>query len=109
LSVNRCALAHQLGELDVVEHAIELQLDALMKQALFQHSVAEAGFDQQIAYPLLDQAGPHTRFAVGAAAIFDDDTVDAGPAQQMRQHQSGRPSPDNSNLRAHDVPPFYSV
>ena len=72
------------------------------------HALADADVDQQIGGPMLDQAGADAVLDIVAAAILDDDRLDALQMQQPRQHQAGRPRSDNSDLRAHDVAPGAS-
>ncbi len=78
----------------------EAQLDAFVIHALALEALAEADVDQTIARPLLDQAGAHPRLAIFAAAIFDNDALDAGHLEKLRQHQAGRAGADNSDLGA---------
>ena len=52
------------------------------------HARADADLGQQIGGPMLDQSGADAVFDVIAAAIFDDDRLDALQVQQPRQHQA---------------------
>jgi len=54
---------------------------------------------------MLDQPGADAVLDVIAAAILNDDGLDAGEMQQPRQHQAGRPCSDNADLRAHALSP----
>ena len=56
---------------------------------------------EEVARPLLEQAGADAALDIVAAAVLQDDGFDAREVQEMRQHQPGRPGPDDSDLRAH--------
>ena len=73
----------------------------LCEHPLALHALADAGLDQEIARPLLDQAGADAALDVVAAAVLDDDRLDAGAMQKMREHQPGRPGADDPDLGAH--------
>src|SRR5450759_2699579 len=72
-----------------------------MQDAFALHALADARLAQQIGGPMLDQPGADAVLDVIAAAILDDDALDTREVQQPRQHQPGRPCPDNADLRAH--------
>ena len=61
----------------------------------------EAERSQQIAGALLDHAGANPCLDVLAGALFDDDVVDAGPPQQVRQQHAGGAASDDRHLGAH--------
>ena len=82
LAVDRDALADQLAEIDVVQRAVEAEMHAVVEQALALHALADAGLDQQVARPLLDQAGADAALDVVAAAVLQDD--DSMPSRCRR-------------------------
>ncbi len=101
LAVDGDALADQVAEIDVVQGAVEGEMNAMVKHSLALHARAHAGLDQEVARPLLDQAGADAALDVIAAAVFQDDELDARKVQEMRQHQPGRPRPYDPDLYAH--------
>jgi len=46
-------------------------------------------------------AGAHAIFAMHPAAALDHDRLDAAPVKQVRKHQAGRSSANDSDLRSH--------
>jgi len=72
-----------------------------MQHAFPLHSRAGADVDQKIGRPMLDEAGPNPVFDVVAAAIFNDDRLNAVQVQQPCKHQARGPCADNSNLSPH--------
>src|SRR6516164_8406686 len=103
LAVDGHALADELAEIDVVQGAAEGKVDAVVKHALAPHARADAGLDQEVARPLLDQTGADAALDVIAAAVFQDDALHALEVEKMRQHQPGGPGADDTDLRAHLV------
>src|SRR5262249_15515619 len=101
LAVDGPALAGELAEIDVVQGAAERKIDAVVEHALALHARADAGLDQEIARPLLDQAGADAALDIVAAAVFQDDALHAIEVEEMRQHQPGGPRADDTDLRAH--------
>ena len=55
----------------------------------------------QINGALLQHAGANALFDIVAAAIFEDDGIDALEVEKMRQNQTGGSCADDSDLRAH--------
>ena len=108
LAVDGDALPDQLDEIDVVQRAVEAEVEPVVEQALALHPLADAGLDQQIARPVFDQAGADAAFDVGAAAVLQNDGIDALKMQEMRQHQPGRPGADDPHLRSHPSLPTWS-
>ena len=51
LAIDGDALADQLAEIDVVQRAVEAEMDAVVEHPLALHALADAGLDQQIARP----------------------------------------------------------
>src|SRR5262245_10046284 len=105
LAVDGHALADELAEIDVVQRAAEGKIDPVVEHAFALHARADAGFDQEVARPLLDQAGADAALDIVAAAVFQDDAVHALEVEKMRQHQPGGPGADDTDLRAHLVLP----
>ena len=101
LAVDGDALPDQLLEIDVVQRAVEAEVDAVVEQALALQPLADAGIDQEVARPVLDQPGADAALDIGAAAVLQDDRLDAFEMQEMRQHQPGRPGTDDPHLRSH--------
>ena len=102
LGVNRnAASAGELAEVDAVAASAESQLDAVVHQALAPHSIAQAGFIQQVDGALLQHAGPDTLLDVLPAPGLDHHRLDALQVQQVRQHQTGRAGAHDSNLSVH--------
>src|SRR5262245_5258307 len=101
LAVDGHAFADEIAEIDVVQGAAECEIDAIMEHAFVLHAIADAGFDEQVARPLLDQSGTDAALDIVAAAILQDHTVDAHAVEQMREHQPGGPGTDNPDLGAH--------
>src|SRR5580704_4306290 len=90
LPINGDTFSHELAKVDVVQRSCEGEMHAIVEHAFAQHARARAGFDQKIARPLLDQSGTNAGFSILAAAILQDDGLDAGEMQQMREHQPRR-------------------
>lgn len=89
--------AHQLLEVDAVRPAAEAELDALVLVALAQDPVADSGLDQVAGGAGFEDARPLRRLDLVAGAGVDRHRLDSGPPEQVRQHQSGRPGPDDGN------------
>src|SRR5437773_1570977 len=105
LAVDGHALADQLAEIDVVQGTTEREINAVVEHAFVLHARADAGFDEQVARPLLDEPGTDAALDIVAAAVFQDHTLDARAVEQMREHQPGGPCPDDTDLRAHVIHP----
>src|SRR6476661_5240032 len=105
LPVNRNALVHQFFEVNTVQIAIDADIDPPMQHALALHAAADADVDEEVSSPMLDQAGTDAILDVIAAAVFDDDRLDALKMQQPCQHKSSGPRSDNSDLRPYHLLP----
>ena len=92
LAVNGDALVHQRLEIDAVQVAVDADIDAPMQHAFALHALADANIAEEIGGPMLDQAGANAVFDVVAAAIFDDDRLDALQVQKPSP-ASGRRAP----------------
>ena len=93
--------AGQCEQVDTVAAPPKAQFKSAMDQALAPEALADPRFVHQVDGALLEHAGAHALLDVLAAAILDHHGFDAGAMQQMREHQSRRPRPDYSDLRAH--------
>src|SRR5262249_19486789 len=100
LAVDGHALADQLAEVDVVQGAAEGEIDTVVEHSFALHARADAGLDEKVARPLLDQSGADAAFDVVAAAVFQNHAIDALEVEEMRQHQPGRPGTDDTDLGA---------
>src|SRR5512141_1197664 len=91
LAVDGDALVDQFLEIDTVQVTVDADIDAAVLDALALHALADAKLNQQFAGPVLDQSGTDAVFDIFAAAIFNNDRLDAGEMQQPRQHQARGP------------------
>src|SRR5262245_25845071 len=105
LSVDRNALPDQVAEVDVVQCALEAEMNAVVEHRLALQTLADAGLDQQVGGPLLEQAGADAALDVGAAAVLQDDGLDAHKVQEVREHEAGGPGADDADLGAHVLDP----
>ena len=85
LAIDGDPLSHQLAKIDVMQRAAEGEIHAIVKHAFALHARAHPGLDQEIARPLLDQAGADAALDIVAAAILQDDGFDAGKMQEVRR------------------------
>src|SRR5262249_29388957 len=104
LAVDGNAAADERLEIDLVQHAVHAELDTVVEHGLALEPLADAGPDQEIGRPMLDQAGADAAFDIVAAAVFEDDALDPVEMQEMRQHQPRRPRADDADLGAHRQP-----
>jgi hypothetical protein len=81
--------------------APKLQFNGVMHESLPHHSCTHARFVQQIHRALFENPRAHAFLYVPPAARFQHDRFDSLQMQEMRKHQPGRPSPDNSYLSSH--------
>ena len=84
----------------MVPLAGELEVDPAVLQALAVQAAGQPGLAEQRDAAVLQHAGPLAGLAVGPAAVFDQDRVDAAQRQQVGQQQAGRPGPDDPDLGA---------
>ncbi len=101
LAVDGDRAADQRLEVDAMQPAAEAEADALMRQALPPHALADACLVQHGDRALLEHAGADAPFDIGAAAALEDHRLDAPKVQQLRQQQPGRSRSDDADLRAH--------
>ena len=105
LAVDRHTPVDQLAEVEVVQRAVEVEEDAAVEHALAQHAVADAELGQEVGDPLLEQTSPDAVLDVLAAAILDDDRIDARATEQQRQHEPGGACAHDPDLGTHRVFP----
>ena len=80
-----------------------------MRQPFAAQSFAYAQLDHQIDRALLEHAGSHPLDHIIAAAIFNDDRVDALQMKHLAQQQSGGPRADDADLCAHRCYSFSAI
>src|SRR5262249_26219348 len=100
LAVDGDALSDQLAEVDVVQRAVEAEVNPVVEHRLAPHALADAGVEQEIGGPLLQQPGADAAFDIVAAAVLQDDGLDPFEMQKMREHEARRASADNPDLGA---------
>jgi hypothetical protein len=66
----------------------ELQLDAVVGEALTPEALSGARLDQEVDDSLLDHACTNTRFDVLAAPVLEDHRVDALQMEQVAERES---------------------
>ncbi len=101
LTIDGHAFADELAEIDVVQCAVEAEMNAVVEHRLALHALTDAGLDQEVGRPLLQKAGADTALDVIAAAVFQDDGFDPRKVQQMRQHQPRGACTDDPDWRTH--------
>ena len=80
----------------------EPELDAFMAVALTQHPIGHPGVDEQVDAVLLEDARPHGPLDLEPRSDVDDDGADAGPREQVGEHQSGRAAAHDPDGGARD-------
>ena len=96
--------AGEVGQRDAVAPPVEAQQDAVVHEPLAREPLADADVAQQIDGALLQHARAHSLLHVRAAAILEDDRLDAYPVEQPRQHQARGPRADDRDLGLHRQP-----
>ena len=105
LRVNRYALSTgERREINVVSATAETQVDSVMLEADAIQARAEPELVHQVDGSLLQHAGANALFHILAAAIFDDDGIDAFALEEMRKKQTGGTGANDADLRAHARP-----
>ncbi len=84
LAIDGHAFAHQLAEIDVVQRAAEAEMHAIVEHAFALHARADTGLDQEVARPLLDQAGADAALDMLAATALQYYGLDALEMEKMR-------------------------
>lgn len=82
--------ARQLMQVDAMALAAKQQLNAVMGQTFSVHALGSTGFFQQVYADLLQHTCTDTAQHVVAAALLQDDVVNASLVQQLTQQQTGR-------------------
>jgi outer membrane cobalamin receptor len=80
--------------------SVEADVQPLVAQALAQEAGTGAHRIQQVDRALLQDAGPDTVDHIVAAAVLDNDGIDAIEMQEMPEHQSCGAGADDAHLRA---------
>ena len=93
------APTRQLGEVQVVALAGELQVDAAVHDPLALHARPDPCPDERVDRPLLEHAGADPLLDVVPAPILQHDRVDSRAVQELRERQSRRACADDRNLR----------
>src|SRR6185437_6340631 len=101
LAVDRNSLVDELLEIDPVQFAVDADVIAPVHHTFALEAVAGADVGQEVDRPMLDQAGADAVLDVLAAAVLDDDRVDALQGEQVSEHQPRRACSDNPDLGAH--------
>ena len=90
--------AGEVAERDPVALARELQLDAVVDEALALEALSGARLDQEVDDALLEHARAHA-FDVLAAPVFEDHRVDALEVQEVAEREPRRAGADDAHLR----------
>ena len=90
----------EVAQRDAVPLACELQLDAVMDEALALQALARAGLDEEVDDRLLEDARADACLDVLAAPVFEDHRVDVLAVQEVSERESGRACADDPDLRA---------
>ena len=105
LAVDGHDLAGEIGERNAMAHAVEAQLDAMMREALRVQAVRHPRLGQRIDAALFQQPRAHALLDIAARARLQHHGLDARQMQQMRQQQPRRTRADDADLGAHEFPP----
>ena len=79
----------------------EADIDRLVDHALAAQPLVEPKLGHQVDRALLQHAGTHAVFHIGAAARFEHHAVDALAIKEMREEKTGRSRTDDPDLRVH--------
>ena len=77
--------------------------DAVVEHALALHARADAGLDQQVARPLLDQAGADAALDIVAAAVLQDDRTRCPRDAEDATASAPPVRADDADLRPHSA------
>ncbi len=94
------AAAGQRREVDPVSAAAEAKLDAMVQESFAGEAFADARALEELDRRMLEHARAHAMLDVVAAAVLDDDRVNALEMQQMREQEPRGPRADDADLRA---------
>jgi hypothetical protein len=81
--------------------AVELELDAVVDDPLLPEPLSRAGLDEEVGDRLLEDARTQTLLDVLAAAVLEDDGLDALALEKVSERETCRPGADDADLRAH--------
>ena len=102
LPVDRDGLAAgQVSEINVMATPLKADVEPVMSEACASEPRPDTHRVEQIHRALLEYARPHAIDHVLAAAILDDDRIDAVEMQQVSKQQPCRTCTDDSDLRSH--------
>src|SRR5690606_35025624 len=94
--------AREPGRVDALAFAPREDLAALVPAAFAMHSLADAGFVEQVHGDLLEHPGADAAQHVFAGPALEDHGVDAGLVQQLTEYQAGRAGADDCDLGSHE-------
>ena len=100
LTVNEHRTAGEALDVDVMAASVEADVDAAVDERLAMQSLGRADLIHQVDATLLHEPGPNAGFAVLSRPGLQDDRLDAGQPQQMREHQARGPGANNSDCRS---------
>src|SRR6185503_8230132 len=89
----------ELGQIDAMPRPAKADIESLVAQAGASQSCTDTHRVQQVHCPLLQDSRSHAVDDVVAAAVLDDDRVDAIQMQQMAKQQPGRACANDPDLR----------
>ena len=92
--------AGELAHRHVVPLGLELEMDAVVDDALAVEALGDSAAVEQVDGALLQHAGADARLDVVAAPVLEHDRLDTGAVQQLRERQSGRACADDRDLCA---------
>ena len=101
LAVDHDPFSGQFGKIKVMVLAAEAHIDAAVHQAFAHHALAEPGRIEQIDGAVFQDAGANAPLAIFARPRLDDHRFDPGAMEQMREHETCRSRPNDSNLSVH--------
>lgn len=91
--------AGECGEIDSVQRTIKQEVGAIMAKAGLVHPIAQADFAQQFGDAMFQHPGADAGLDIVARVALQHHAVDAGPRQEMSEHQPSRPGADDADLR----------
>ncbi len=90
----------QLAQREMVALAGELQVDAVVRDALARKPLPHACTFEHVDRRLLEHSGADPVLDVVAAPVLEHDRLDSATVKQLRKRQPGRPGTDDRDLRA---------
>src|ERR1700722_9498621 len=98
LAVNGDGFAGEFNERNTMKPAVQTQLNALVTKAFPFQAFSDSGIAQHFYTGMLQNSRTNAFLAIAAILCFQYDRCDSMLVQQMRQHQAGRPSANDSDL-----------